>query len=411
MGYSRQAMKGVSWLGAFRLLFRSFSYIKLAIIARILSPESFGAADVAIIVLAFVEIITETGINVFLIQEKDDIDDYINTAWVISIVRGFLVGILVYLCSSLISAFFHSTDSQWLLVLISIVPIVRGFINPSVIKFLKDLEYNKQFYYKSSIAIIEVISVIFFVLLLRDASGIVWGMVISAIWEVMLTFMVASPRPLFSFSLNIFFKIIKRGKWLTFAGIFDYLYLNLDNIIVGRLLGTSSLGLYMRAYGLSLLPITEISDVFNQATFPIYVKMRNDTERLKNAFFKTLMTVAVCVIPVGLLFYMFPREIIRVVLGDQWISSVVVLQTLAFYGIIRAILRTAIGFFYSLQRQDIVTKLTAINLIGLAVTVIPFINLWGLVGAGLSAVFGTVLSIPFTVYYVNSVLKNLKTDA
>ena len=167
----------------------------------------------------------------------------------------------------------------------------------------------------------------------------------------------------------------------------------------------------MRAYGLSLLPITEISDVFNQATFPIYVKMRNDTERLKNAFFKTLMTVAVCVIPVGLLFYMFPREIIRVVLGDQWISSVVVLQTLAFYGIIRAILRTAIGFFYSLQRQDIVTKLTAINLIGLAVTVIPFINLWGLVGAGLSAVFGTVLSIPFTVYYVNSVLKNLKTDA
>ena len=45
---------------------------KVAILARILSPSQFGAYGVALLVLGFLEVITETGINIFLIQEKDN---------------------------------------------------------------------------------------------------------------------------------------------------------------------------------------------------------------------------------------------------------------------------------------------------------------------------------------------------
>ena len=61
------------------------------IIARILSPYQFGAFGIATLVLVFAEILTETGINTFLIQNKDNTDKYINTSWVVSIVRGIAI--------------------------------------------------------------------------------------------------------------------------------------------------------------------------------------------------------------------------------------------------------------------------------------------------------------------------------
>ncbi len=404
MGYTREAFKGISWLGAFRILFRFFSYLKLALIARILSPAQFGTADIAILVLALVEIFTETGINVFLIQEKDEIDEYISTAWVVSIIRGFCISALIFLTAGLISSFFNSPSSYPILILISLVPAIRGFINPSVVKFLKNLNYERQFYYRSGITIVEAFTAILIVWYRQSPDGLVWGLIAGASFEVIISFLLAKPRPRVSFEQKIFLKVLSRGKWLTASGIFDYLYLNLDNIVIGRLIGTASLGLYMRAYSISLIPITEISDVFNQTTFPIYVKIADDKKRLMRAYLRTLTLVWLLVLPIGLLLFIFPIEFINIILGDKWLSIAPVLQILAIYGTIRAITRTTIGLFYSLHRQDIITKITAVNLIVLSITIIPFINKWGLNGAGFSALAGTVFSIPFVIYFLKKVM-------
>jgi len=94
MGYFKDAVKGLSWMTAFRVLYRLIGVARIAIIAHILTPFSLGVFGIVTIVLGFLEIITETGINIFLIQEKDDINGYINTAWVVSIVRGLLISLL-----------------------------------------------------------------------------------------------------------------------------------------------------------------------------------------------------------------------------------------------------------------------------------------------------------------------------
>ena len=138
MNYTKDAIKGISWLGSFRVLFRSLSFIKLAILARLLSPAQFGIADIAILALALVEVLSETGINVFLIQKKEDIEDYIDTAWIISIFRGICISVILFISASMVASFFRSEKSYYLLLMVSIVPLIRGFINPSVIKFLKN---------------------------------------------------------------------------------------------------------------------------------------------------------------------------------------------------------------------------------------------------------------------------------
>ena len=144
MGYTKEAIKGVSWLGAFRLFARVLSFLRTIIVARILSPAQFGVYGIAALALSLIEILTETGINVFLVQNKDNIGKYISTAWVVSIIRGILISFLIFSSSFFVAEFFKNPDTLALLMLVSVVPLIRGFINPSVVKFQKDLQFHKD---------------------------------------------------------------------------------------------------------------------------------------------------------------------------------------------------------------------------------------------------------------------------
>ena len=82
-------------MGLLRGSVRFDGFIKLAILARILTPSEFGIFGIAALMLAFLEVMTETGINVFLVQEEGKLEEYISTSWLVSIIRGFLISILL----------------------------------------------------------------------------------------------------------------------------------------------------------------------------------------------------------------------------------------------------------------------------------------------------------------------------
>lgn len=404
MGYTKDAIKGFSWLGSFRVITRVISFLRTIIVARILTPSQFGLYGVASLILSLIEIFTETGINIFLTQQDDDIDKFINTAWIVSILRGVVICSAIIMSSGFVANFFHSPDSQSLLLIISIVPLARGFINPSVVKFLKNLEYQKEFLYRLSIFTVESVTTVVWVVIFKSPEGLVWGLVAGAVFEMVISFYLATPRPMLRFQSSLFKTIVSHGKWMTASGIFNYLYHNADNIVVGRMLGTASLGLYDMAYRLSMLPISEVSDVFGKVTFPVYVKIADDKKRLRRAYLRSLGVVLGLTVPIGVIGYFFSDIIIRVVLGEQWISVVHILRLLIIFGVIRAVTFTCIDPFYAAKKQQYVTAVTFISVVVMLSTVVPFIQWFGLIGAGYSALTGAIIAVPFIVYYLYKVL-------
>lgn len=400
MGYTKQAIKGFSWTAGIRIITRTLSLVKNVIIARIFSPYQFGAFGIATLVLVFAEIVTETGINTFLIQNKEDTDKYINTSWLVSIIRGTIIFLVIITASPFISSFFRNSDSMSLLILISFVPLLRGFINPSVIKFQKDLMFNKLFIYQTSCFLVEVFSSIILVLITHRVEALVYGMIVSTIFEIIISFMMIKPTPRLIFDLSVFKKIIGYGKWITASTIFNYFYQHGDDIVVGRILGSASLGLYDMAYRFSLVPLSDVADVVSNVTFPVYVKISADTKRLRRAFLKTLSGVILITFPIALIIFLFPKEIISLILGEKWLLAVPALKILGIFGFVRAISSFSQNIFLSLGKQNIFTLISLVGLGGLAVTIVPFVTIWGITGAAYSALFGTSLTIPVIFYFI-----------
>ena len=410
MGYTRDTIKGLRWVGTLRLITRAVSLARIAILARILSPVQFGVFGIAMLVTALLEVFTETGVNIILVQEKKDIKEYINSAWIVSIVRGIAISTIIFFSASFVSIFFHSPDSFFLIQLVSIVPLVRGYINPSIVKFQKNLEFHKEFWYRLVIFSIDATVAIIFAYITKSATSLVFGLIAGVITEVFLSFLLIKPIPYFSFDKKYISTIFHRGKWITLSSIFNYLYHNADNIVVGRILGTSSLGLYEMAYKISMLPITEISDVVSKVTFPVYSKIAEDIQRLRKAFLTTLVYVSIASILFGLTLIIFTEQIVRIILGNQWISIIPVFKILVIFGVIRAISGSTSALFLAVQRQEYVTVVTLVSIGTLAVTIVPLVVNLGLSGAGLAALLGSVSSLPFMIYFTfKTINKNEKS--
>jgi len=404
MGYTKEAIRGGSWLGGYRLFTRVLSFSRTIIVARILTPSQFGVYGIATLVLALIEILTETGINVFLIQKKENIDKYINTAWLISVVRGFLISLVIIASSGFVSNFFANSEVLPLLMLIGIIPFVRGFINPSIVKFQKNLVFNREFYYRSSIFLVETIISISLVLIIKNPIALIYGLLAGAIFEVIISHLIIKPTPSFNFNKRFFVEIISHGKWITGAGIFGYLFQNGDNAVVGRMLGASSLGIYDMAYSISTLPLNEISDIVARVTFPVYVRISDDKKRLRRAYIRTILLTIVLTAPILFVFLLFPRESVLLFLGPNWIHVSDILRVLAVFAIINILGSPSGAVFYAAKKQKYLTVISITSFVVMIFSIFPLINQFGLIGAGIAVILGSLATLPFMTYYLIKVL-------
>ncbi|MCX6704864.1 MAG: oligosaccharide flippase family protein, partial [Candidatus Woesebacteria bacterium] len=155
MGYFKDTLKGVGWMTALRGTTRGLAVLKIAILARILSPSQFGVYGIALLTLGFLEVLTETGINIFLIQEKDDTQKYLDSAWVVSIIRGVLISLIILASIPAVILFFHTPQVKTLLYLVAGVALVRGFINPMRVVYQKNLQFMKEFLFQGFLFFID----------------------------------------------------------------------------------------------------------------------------------------------------------------------------------------------------------------------------------------------------------------
>lgn len=404
MGYSKQAFIGISWMSAFRLISRVIATGRGVLLARILTPAQFGVFGIASIILSFLEILTETGINVLLIQEKENIDKYVSSAWIVSILRGTLICIAIIITAPFIVNFFNMPDLYRFLYLISLVPLIRGFINPSIVKFQKELKFNREFWLRISIYLFDSAVAIFLAFTMKDAISFVWGLIAGSLLEVILSFILFDSMSLFKFEFNLVKEIVNRGKWVTLYGIFNYIAQEGDSIVIGKLLGASPVGIYQMGSKFSNIPISEVSDVVNKVIFPVYSKISEEKERLFKAFRKTLLAVLLPILMLSLFVFFLPRTFFELILGQQWGEIDTILKILVIYGMLRAISGTFSSLFLAVKKQNFVAGMTFVRLLVLAIIIVPLTSSYGIVGASIAALIASVSVIPIMAYFTYKVL-------
>lgn len=342
MGYTRSAVFGFGWSSLHQLGSGLITAAKLAILARFLAPHDFGLASLVAIAIGITESFTQTGVNVTFIQSQRPVSYYIDTAWVIAIIRGFIIGILVAMLGGFFSSLYNEPSLRMIGLVAALVPVIKGFINPAIVQFQKSLNFRADSLYKLTNLLVEAsVTVSIALLYMPSVWAFVGGMLAAACFEVVLSWVVCAPKPAFIYTASKAKDILGNATGLSIGAVLSYLADNLDNVIVGKLLGVSVLGGYQNAYALSHKFTYNIAYAFGHSTLPVFAKVASEKDRLRRAFIKSLVSLTALLITLSIPFILFPSRVVEIVYGAQWGYLAALVPWLAVAGIIHGLFTTA----------------------------------------------------------------------
>ncbi|GAA0510905.1 polysaccharide transporter, PST family [Halorubrum aquaticum] len=405
----QQAAKGGVWMTVIRVLSQGSYLVMLLVLARLLSPRDFGILGIALLTLSAIKKFSNIGISTALVQQKaEDVDEYLNTAWMLEIGRGVLIVVALFLTAPFIARFFGEANSELTAVIrvIGVSPLIYGLQNPAVVYFRKDLDFHKEFVYQTTSSFVRCGVGIGYAIV----SPTVWALVVAFISvnasKVVLSYALHDYRPWPSVDRAALSELVDYGKWITGASITQFIHSEGDDVFVGWFLSATAVGFYQYAHRIADMPATQFTQVITTVTFPAFSKLQDDATALRDALLGTTRLVAVVAFPVSAGMALIAPSFVPVALGEKWTPMILPLQLLSVFGLLHAITRHFGGVFNALNRPDYNMKLDVVRIVCLAVVIWPATAQWGLAGTA-TAVIGVYLfpMFPLDVYAVSTLIE------
>nr|WP_162098446.1 oligosaccharide flippase family protein [Nitritalea halalkaliphila] len=130
------------------------------------------------------------------------------------------------------------------------------------------------------------------------------------------------------------------GAGISGFNIINYFSRNLDNVLIGKYLGSGPLGLYSKAYQLLMLPITQLRDPLNSVGIPAMSSLRAEPGRYRHYYSQFLFFMAFFSMPITLFLLVNAEALILLSLGAQWVEAIGIFQLLAITAFIQPVAST-----------------------------------------------------------------------
>jgi O-antigen/teichoic acid export membrane protein len=378
----------------FRSIERAGGLVQLVVLARVLSPDDFGMVALAMLAMAALDAFSQTGFDIALIQKKGNIGDYLDTAWSVQVLRGLAAFSIMFISAPWVASFFHSPESTIIIRVLAVVPLLRGFTNIGVIYFQKDLEFRRYVAFELAGTLTNMLVAVTTAVVWRSVWALAAGLVAGHVARCFTSFRLHPYRPRFRIDWAKTGEVFLFGRWITANTIVGFVLLNGDNAVLGKLLGTASLGLYQVAFKIANITMTEITRILFRVTLPAFSKLQDDRERLRPAFLKSLDIVLFLSAPVTAGIIFLGPDFVRIFLGEKWLPMVTGLQILAVSGLIRSVVATGSSLYLAVSRPSLEFLTTFVSTAGMAIAVFPFTVRWGLTGTSAAVLLGNALVLP-----------------
>jgi len=395
---SQRVVHAGFWAFALRITDRVFGLARTIVLARVLSPNDFGLFGIALLGLSALNTFSQTGFQAALVQKKGDIKPYLDTAWTVHVIRGFVLAAILFGIAPYVASFFGEPMAAPLLRVLGLSAVFQGLTNIGVVYFQKELEFHKRFIYMFSGTLADLGVAIPAALILRNAWALVFGLLAGNFVRMVVSYLVHPYRPRPWLEGPKVKELYTFGRWILGSSILAFLLNQGDDIFLGKMLGVTALGLYQMAYRISNLPATEITHVISQVTFPAYSKLQDQLPQLRKAYLRTLQAVSFISFPMaGGIAFLAP-DFTKLFLGERWMPMVPAMQILTVWGLMRSLGAMSGSLFQGLGRPSIVTSIQLAKLALLAMLIYPFTVRWGMLGTALAVVIHT-LPIEIYVHY------------
>ncbi len=409
---SAPAIRSAVHEGAFWLFVGSggqkfFGLLSGVALARLLAPRDFGAFALAAFSYELANLFSGLGAAQYVVAAREP-ERHLDAAFRLNLAMAVGLAVLLVAFGPVAAAFFHEPRLPWLIAgLAAALPL--GAIG-AVQGALLDRELRLGAVARRRMAV-NLGGVVVTVLLAAFGAG-VWALVIPVPLKSLATswfnLRLHAWRPSRARHTEGARQVFDYGRHILGTKIAGFLTHQLDNAVVGRVLGATSLGLYDFAYQAAMMPLRWGGDITTRLAFPALASQARRDESARraeslrapeteargrdertddSAFLTACGWIAFTAAPVVTGLVIVAPDWVRVLYGPKWEATIPLIRTLAPAAFAVLLARPAMAWLQANGREAWPARVQIATLplfaVALALTVPRGI---GAVAAGMAAV-------------------------
>lgn len=391
-------LKNTSWLLLSRLFSMVVAFFVGAYVARYLGPSDFGSVNYIISFVGLFSILASLGIDSILVRDlvrlPEKRDSLLGSAFIIKLIGGITVFFIVF-----IACFLAIQDSytRALIIMYSLTMLLQSL---SIIDcyFQANVLAKKTAIVQIGVLIFSSVLKVSFVSLGLGIGWFVFSYVIDAVSTGLGLIIAYSSLNLsfFSWKFDYFLskKILSMSWPLILSGMMGMIYLKIDQVMIGYMLGNYSAGIYAAAVKLSEIWYF-IPGIIVSSVIPAIINAKKESVHLYyNRFKKLYLLLFTLSLLLSISISFFSKDIVHIIFGDSFTESSSILALYVWAGIPVFISTAFVQFFIIENMQKKIFFTTAVGAISNIILNILFIPHYGILGAA----YATLASYTLVVF-------------
>lgn len=396
MSLRARAFRAMFWVAFAGHSARAVSYITQLLLAALLAPEAFGLVSLVFVVLRSMQIIQDMGLSQTLVARKDENPAVAiraaNAAFYMSAAAGLFLTILLCLVAPAVGLFFGSSEISPLLQVMSARLVIASLSTVPSALLQKDLRFKKLTWPKLAGAAGFAALSLPLAIAGFGPWSVVWAGILQAVLETASVWFIVRWRPGSGFDRKVAWELFGYSKHIVGISLGTFLQSNFDSLAVAKILGPAALGYYNLAFSLANAPSQIITGAAFPVLLPAYSEVQDQRARLANLHLRLIKYLMLVLAPICLIIAVLARPGILTIYGETWSASIVPLQLLAFYALIRSLAAAHGPLLLATQQARAFSRIVYASLALLVLLAYPALKLGGLTGMSLAMTASALLS-------------------
>ena len=388
---SKTVMSNFIWRFLERTGAEGVSLIVSIVLARILSPETYGIVAIVTVFTSIMQVFIDSGMGNALIQKKnaDNID--FSTVFYFNITVCLIVYTLMFIAAPYIAHFYKMPELTPVVRFLSLTLIISGVKNVQQAYVSRHMMFKKFFFSTLGGTITAAVIGIY---LAYHGFG-VWALVtqqlVNAAIDTLILWITVKWRPDPVFSFERLRSLFSYGWKLLVSGLLDTFYNNLRQLIIGKMYSSSDLAYYNQGKKYTQVMVTTINSSIDSVLLPAMSKVQDEISRVKSMTRRSIKTSTFLIAPIMLGIAGSSTQIVSVLLTDKWLPCVPFMIIFCIVYVFYPIHTANLNAIKAVGRSDLFLKLEIIKkIVGFALI---FISMWfGVMAMAYSMLVSSVLS-------------------
>lgn len=239
-------------------------------LTRLLAPDAFGLIAMVSFVQYGLFMLADIGLQQAVVSSaKGEEDDFLNTVWSLQVIRGVVLTLATLAVTYPAALWFKEPRLLWILPIAASTAFIHGFASSRVFVCAKRVQVAALLKLELTTQIAAIIVNVAGAYYGYGVLALLVGQIVSTVLYTILShFLPGTHRDRWYQDAELRKEIIGFGRWIFFSSALTIVARGGDSAVLGRLLGTTSMGLYNLANTLSELPASLGNKLLNSVVYP-----------------------------------------------------------------------------------------------------------------------------------------------